>query len=386
VLFAALWGAYGEGALSFRSGAVAWPACHGPATPGTVASDKPGTRRERAVIQSLAAIPAKAKNVGGAAVCLCIASVGRDRPHLPRTGNHWRCARAGNDHIRRLALCGCCCCSSLSRTAGSAPATSSIFVRLAFPVTSVTAWPRTPNAEATAASAAAVAWPSTARALTRTTSAPSCSPPTPGWAAPGLTRMVIRTNPVCPGRRRTGPVSPEGPSRSHLPTGRAGQAGSCRHGRAVRMQRRRALRPPRPSNQSCSLATSRAGITLSDGTTKKERTPTRRYLKSVWGVSDVAIRAFELRRRQCYLKPCVRRSRRGVTHVTCAYPFSLMLFGLASARRALVSDMSTTQNRPLTWASPKWTSDNRRSGVARTLALPVVRPRRTACSVPHATQ
>ena len=176
--------------------------------------------------------------------------------------------------------------------------------------------------------------------------------------------------PSVPGRRRTGPVSPEGPSRSHLPTGRAGQAGSCRHGRAVRMQRRRALRPPRPSNQSCSLATSRAGITLSDGTTKKERTPTRRYLKSVWGVSDVAIRAFELRRRQCYLKPCVRRSRRGVTHVTCAYPFSLMLFGLASARRALVSDMSTTQNRPLTWASPKWTSDNRlmRANSVRRLA------------------
>jgi len=130
-----------------------------------------------------------------------------------------RSAQAGNDHIRRLALCGCCCTSSLSRTAGSAPATSSVFVRLAFPVTSVTAWPRTPNAEATAARAAAIAWPSTARALTRTTSAPSCSPPTPGWVEPGLTRMVIRTNPVCPGRRRTGPVSPEGPSRSHLPTG-----------------------------------------------------------------------------------------------------------------------------------------------------------------------
>jgi hypothetical protein len=143
---------------------------------------------------------------------------------------------AGNNHIRRLALCGCCCSSSLSRTAGSAPATSSIFVRLALPVTSVTAWPRTPNAEATAARAAAVAWPSTARALTRTTNAPSCSPPTPGWAAHGLTRTVIRTNPVCPGRRRTGPVSPEGPSRSHLPARRAGQAESCPPGRAVRMQ------------------------------------------------------------------------------------------------------------------------------------------------------
>jgi len=46
----------------------------------------------------------------------------------------------------------------------------------------------------------------------------------------------------------------------------------------------------------------------------------RRYLKSVSGDSDVAIRAFELRRKQHYLKPCVRRTRRGVTHVTCANP------------------------------------------------------------------
>src|SRR5258708_5698700 len=36
-----------------------------------------------------------------------------------------------------------------------------------------------------------------------------------------------------------------------------------------------------------------------------------------------------------------------------------MLFGLAPSRRAVVSDMSTTQNRSLTWASPKWASDNR---------------------------
>ena len=88
----------GSGALSFRSGAVAWPACHGPATPGTVASDKPGTRRGCAVIQSLGAIPAKAKNVGGAAVCLCIASVGRDRPHLPLSA-----ARSPNTRTSELA-------------------------------------------------------------------------------------------------------------------------------------------------------------------------------------------------------------------------------------------------------------------------------------------
>lgn len=73
-----------------------------------------------------------------------------------------------------------------------------IFVRLAAPVTSVTSRRRTPKAAATAVSVAAVAFPSTARALTRTTSAPSCSPPTPGRADPGRTRIIIRTLPVCP--------------------------------------------------------------------------------------------------------------------------------------------------------------------------------------------
>src|SRR5580693_1464552 len=66
-------------------------------------------------------------------------------------------------------------------------------VRLVFPVTSVTASRRTPKAAATAASAACVARPSTAGALTRTTRAPPCSPPTPGRAEPGRTRIVIRT-------------------------------------------------------------------------------------------------------------------------------------------------------------------------------------------------
>jgi hypothetical protein len=66
------------------------------------------------------------------------------------------------------------------------------------------------------------------------------------------------------------------------------------------------------------------------------RAPSRRYLKSVSGVSDVAIRAFGLRRRQCYLKRCVRRSRRGVTHLTCANPLladALCLCSLAQGPR-----------------------------------------------------
>src|SRR5262249_38184859 len=53
--------------------------------------------------------------------------------------------------------------SSRARTAGSPPGTSTILVRLVAPVISVTSPGRTPNAAATAASAAAVAWPPTAR-------------------------------------------------------------------------------------------------------------------------------------------------------------------------------------------------------------------------------
>jgi hypothetical protein len=80
---------------------------------------------------------------------------------------------------------------------GSPPATSTTLVRPDAPATRLTSPRRTPNAAAIAASAAPVALPSTARALTRTTSAPPCSPPTAGRAEPGRTRIVIRTCPVC---------------------------------------------------------------------------------------------------------------------------------------------------------------------------------------------
>ena len=104
--------------------------------------------------------------------------------------------------------------SSRSSTLGSAPATSSIFTGLRDPATSVTEpWP-TPNAAATEASAAAVALPSTARSLTRTTRAPSCSPPTPGRADPGRTRTAMRTAPVCAPHAVP---SASGPSRHHRP-------------------------------------------------------------------------------------------------------------------------------------------------------------------------
>lgn len=82
--------------------------------------------------------------------------------------------------------------SSDARTRGSPASMSTILVRLEAPETRRTELRRTPNEPATAASAASVALPSTARALTRTTRAPSCSPPTPGGAEPGLTRIVIR--------------------------------------------------------------------------------------------------------------------------------------------------------------------------------------------------
>jgi len=84
---------------------------------------------------------------------------------------------------------------------GSPSATSTTLVRPDAPATRLTSYRRTPNAAATAASAASVALPSTARALTRTTSAPACSPPTAGRAEPGRTRIVIRTCLVCRTRR-----------------------------------------------------------------------------------------------------------------------------------------------------------------------------------------
>ena len=78
---------------------------------------------------------------------------------------------------------------------GSPASMPTILVRLEAPETRRTALRRTPNDPATAASAA-VAGSSTARALTRTTRAPSCSPPAPGRAEPGFTRIVIRMQPV----------------------------------------------------------------------------------------------------------------------------------------------------------------------------------------------
>jgi hypothetical protein len=107
--------------------------------------------------------------------------------------------------------------SRSARMPGSPSATSTILVRPDAPATSVTAPRRTPNAAATAASAASVALPSTARARTRTIRAPHCPPPTPGRAEPGRTRIVIRTCLVC-GRRRD---VPDDHGRERMPASRA---------------------------------------------------------------------------------------------------------------------------------------------------------------------
>jgi hypothetical protein len=85
--------------------------------------------------------------------------------------------RAARICVPSSGLTPCYRASSRSRALGSASATSSIFNRLRAPATSVTESRPTPNAAATAASAAVVALPSTARSLTRTTRAPSCCPP-----------------------------------------------------------------------------------------------------------------------------------------------------------------------------------------------------------------
>jgi transposase-like protein len=53
-----------------------------------------------------------------------------------------------------------------------------------------------------------------------------------------------------------------------------------------------------------------------------------------------------------YLKGCPRRSRRGVTLVTCAHPLVDAALRVLAARGTFVSYMSTTQNWPPTWLLP----------------------------------
>ena len=72
--------------------------------------------------------------------------------------------------------------------------------------------------------------------------------------------------------------------------------------------------------------------------------PIRRYLKSVWGVSDVTNSGIRLRRRHCYLQRCLRRSPRGVTYVTCANPLLAAAFWPCLLTRGPRQRHVSTQN------------------------------------------
>src|SRR5450432_3133221 len=87
--------------------------------------------------------------------------------------------------------------SSACNVSPAASGISRVFVRLAAPLTRTTSRFAIPKATATASTTAAVALPSTARSATRTTSMPSCEPPTPGWRLPGCTRTTILITPPC---------------------------------------------------------------------------------------------------------------------------------------------------------------------------------------------
>jgi hypothetical protein len=70
---------------------------------------------------------------------------------------------------------------------------STSFLRLAGPRTNVTERRGTPNVSVTISSAERVAFPPCAGEVTRTTSAPSCVPPTTVREAFGRTWISIRT-------------------------------------------------------------------------------------------------------------------------------------------------------------------------------------------------
>ena len=83
----------------------------------------------------------------------------------------------------------------------------------------------------------------------------------------------------------------------------------------------------------------------------------------LWGVNDVTDEGHLSGMRRVvdsYLKRCPRRTRSGVTHVTCANPSCRCCSLVLLLPRAFVRYMSTSQNPLPARASPKWTSDNGR--------------------------
>ena len=108
---------------------------------------------------------------------------------------------------------------------------------------------------------------------------------------------------------------------------------------------------------------------LSDEEGSGSTRATRRYLKSVSGVHDVAGRAFSLRRGHVYLKSCIRRSGSCGTLVTCVYPLVA-----AASEVCLPGNLSSaTCLRRKTSASPGLIQNG----------LKITADRRGRCAVQH---
>src|ERR1017187_8657940 len=94
------------------------------------------------------------------------------------------------------------------------------------------------------------------------------------------------------------------------------------------------------------LGSSRRIVTLSDANAGEGRARSRRYLKCVFGVHDVAGRALELRRGRVILSS-VHDAPEAVPPTRPALiPLSMLLFRFYPVFGTFVSDMSTTHNRP----------------------------------------
>ncbi len=75
----------------------------------------------------------------------------------------------------------------------------------------------------------------------------------------------------------------------------------------------------------------------------------------LWGVSDVALRAFELRSGRVILSGVYDAPGSDVTYMTCVYPLVSALLSSEPCPEPHVSDMSQTQKPLMTRAYPKWT-------------------------------
>jgi hypothetical protein len=95
--------------------------------------------------------------------------------------------------------------------------------------------------------------------------------------------------------------------------------------------------------------------TLGDRTSCPTSRLIRRSSSLLWGVSDVALRAFELRRERVILGGVYDAAGSDVSHVTCVYPLVAALLSSEPRPELHVSDMSPTQKPLMARAYPKWT-------------------------------